>query len=318
MIKKMLLIFAIIFILVLVLNYVAMPLYVKHSSLNRVPDVVGLHFNEAKKILEDAGLSVKQGDIRYDSTTPVGVILEQNPPAGQMVKSGRRIYLVVCGGEQLVEVPRLSGRTIRDAKFTLDQRNLQIGEIIKKFSNQYPEDVVISQVVQPGSKVKRMTKIDVIVSNGPQVGNILIPDLIGKTLEEAKKILTEKKLKVGRITYQYSDLPAGQILDQYPKKDKSATENTSVDLFVAKKKVIKPKEEIEDVPSDEKIEKETPKKKEGVIEGKTKEETPKQKQDVPKTDTKEKKDVLPKEKPKIGTDKQKPKENTDKDKQKQK
>ncbi len=307
MAKKILLIFIVIFILVLVLNYVAMPLYVKHSSLNKVPNVVGLHFDEAKRILEEAGLNVKQGDIRYDSTTPVGTILEQSPPAGQIVKSGRRVYLVICGGEQLVEVPRLSGRTIRDAKFTLDQRNLQIGEIIKKFSNQYPEDVVISQVLQPGSKVKRMTKIDVIVSNGPQIGSILIPDLIGKTLEEAKKILTEKKLKVGRITYQTSDLPVGQVLDQYPKKDKSAVENTAVDLFVAKKKAVKPKEEIEDVPSDEKIDKEPPKKKEGGIEGKTKDETPKPKQDSPKGDSKDKKNVVPKEKekPKVNTEKQK-------------
>ncbi len=307
MAKKILFIFIVIFILVLVLNYVAMPLYVKHSSLNKVPNVVGLHFDEAKRILEEAGLNVKQGDIRYDNTTPVGTILEQSPPAGQIVKSGRRVYLVICGGEQLVEVPRLSGRTIRDAKFTLDQRNLQIGEIIKKFSNQYPEDVVISQVLQPGSKVKRMTKIDVIVSNGPQIGSILIPDLIGKTLEEAKKILTEKKLKVGRITYQTSDLPVGQVLDQYPKKDKSAVENTAVDLFVAKKKAVKPKEEIEDVPSDEKIDKEPPKKKEGGIEGKTKEETPKPKQDSPKGDSKDKKNVVPKEKekPKVNTEKQK-------------
>lgn len=307
MLKKILLIFGIIFVLVLVLNYVAMPLYVKHSSLNKVPDVVGLHFNDAKRILEEAGLNVKQGDIRYDSTTPVGVILEQSPPAGQIVKSGRRVYLVICGGEQLVEVPRLSGRTIRDAKFTLDQRNLQIGEITKKFSNQYPEDVVISQVIQPGSKVKRNTKIDVIVSNGPQVGNIIIPDLVGKTLEEAKRILTEKKLKVGRITYQTSDLPAGQVLEQYPKKDKSAVENTAVDLFVAKKKVVKPKEEIEDIPSDDKTEKEQPKKKEGGTEGKTKEETPKSKQDAPKIENKDKKIITPKEKPTEKTDKEKQK-----------
>ncbi len=45
-----------------------------------------------------------------------------------------------------------------------------------------------------------------------------------------------KKLKVGKITYQSSDLPAGQIIDQYPKKDKSAKENTAIDIFVAKKK----------------------------------------------------------------------------------
>jgi serine/threonine-protein kinase len=218
-----------------------MPLYVKHSKLSVVPNVTGMQFNDAKRILEETGLNVKQGDVRYDDSKPIGVILEQNPPADQTVKSGRRVYLVVCGGEQMVEVPKLSGRSMRDAKFTLEQRGLELGEVVKKFSNQFPEEYVINQVIQPRSKVKKSTKIDVIVSNGPQIGNIIIPDLEGKTLDDAKRLILERRLKLGKVTYQPSDLPAGQIVDQYPKKDKSALENTAVDLIVTKKR---PKTEI--------------------------------------------------------------------------
>lgn len=241
MIKKALIIVVSLIIFLLFFNYLAMPWYVRHSKLNVVPNVTGMQFNDAKRILEDAGLNVKQGDVRYDDTKPIGVILEQNPPADQTVKSGRRVYLVVCGGEQMVEVPKLSGRSMRDAKFTLEQRGLELGEVVKKFSNQFPEEYVINQVIQPRSKVKKSTKIDVIVSNGPQIGNIIIPDLVGKTLDDAKRIILERRLKLGKVTYQPSDLPAGQIVDQYPKKDKSALENTAVDLFVTKKR---PKTEI--------------------------------------------------------------------------
>jgi serine/threonine-protein kinase len=117
------------------------------------------------------------------------------------------------------------------------QRNLQVGEIVRKFTTEQPEDVVVSQVVQPGSKVKKGTKVDLIISNGALLGNIIIPDVVGKTLAVAKKIIEEKKLKVGKITYQSSDLPVGSVIDQYPKKDKSAKDNTPVDLFIAKKKI---------------------------------------------------------------------------------
>lgn len=237
MVKKVSIIIAGVIIFLLFFNYLAMPWYVKHSKLNTVPNVVGLQFNDAKRILEDAGLNVKQGDVRYDDTKPIGIILEQNPPADQTVKSGRRVYLVVCGGEQMLEVPRLSGRSIRDAKYTLEQRGLELGTVVKKFSNQFPDEYVINQVIQPGSKVKKSTKIDVIISNGPQVGNIIVPDLTGKTLEEAKKIIIERKLKVGKVTYHPSDLPPGQIVDQYPKRDKSAIENTAVDIFITKKRL---------------------------------------------------------------------------------
>ena len=107
--------------------------------------------------------------------------------------------MIVCGGEQLVEVPRLISKTLRDAKFTLEQRNLKIGDVVKKFSSEYPEDIVISQVIQPGSKVKKSTTIDLIVSNGIQTGNIIVPELVGKKLEDAKKIITDAKLKVGKL-----------------------------------------------------------------------------------------------------------------------
>ncbi|MEO8665437.1 MAG: hypothetical protein ABI462_08060, partial [Ignavibacteria bacterium] len=52
---------------------------------------------------------------------------------------------------------------------------------------------------------------------------------------------------VGKITYQTNnEMTPGQIIDQYPKFDKSANENTSIDLFVARKKVIIQREGDED------------------------------------------------------------------------
>lgn len=236
--KKLSIIFGIVVLLIILFNNVLMPWYVRHSVLVKVPNIVGLKFDEAKKVLESAGLEMKQGNIRYDETKPFGQILEQSPAADEMVKYGRRVYVVICGGEQMIEVPKLVGRSLRDAKFVLEQRNLQVGEIVKQFSNEFPEDVIIRQIQQPGSKVKKSTKIDLIVSNGPQVGDIIIPDLIGKKVEEAKKILAEKKLQVGKITYQPSDKPVGVIIDQYPLKDKSARENSAVDIIVSKKKSV--------------------------------------------------------------------------------
>jgi serine/threonine-protein kinase len=239
MLKKILIFAGILLLVIIIFNSVVMPFYVKHSKMTKVPNIVGMNFNDAKQILNEAGLDVKQGDIRYDESKPVGQVLEQNPPADEQVKVGRRIYLVISGGEQMIEVPKLSGRSLRDAKYTVEQRNLQIGNIVKKYSNLYQEDMIISQVIQPGSRVKKNTKIDVIISQGAQLGDIIVPDVTGKSLADAKKMLLDKKLSVGKITYQPSDLPTGKVLDQYPRKDKSVNEKTNVDLFVAKKREVK-------------------------------------------------------------------------------
>ncbi|MBI5402367.1 MAG: PASTA domain-containing protein [Ignavibacteriae bacterium] len=310
MIKKIAFIAVVVILLMFAFNSLIMPWYVKHTSLVKVPSVIGLQFTEARLVLEKAGLDVKQGDVRYDESKPIGLVMDQNPAVDQVVKNGRRIYLTVCGGEQLVEVPKLVGRTLRDAKFTLEQRNLLVGEIVKKFTNDFPEDVVVSQIVQPGSKVKRSSRIDLIISNGQQVGDIIIPDVIGKKLEEARKLLEEKKLKIGKITYQASDFPAGQVIDQYPKKDKSANSNTPVDLFIAKKKTTE--KEVQEVSSDTQ---ENEKKAADKIKAEEKEKLEKEKNDKDKVKEKqpEKDKVKEKqtEKDKIDKTKDKPKEKTE-------
>lgn len=247
MLKKLLIVFISILILFFLFNNVIMPLYVKHSDTAKVPKVIGMNFIEAKKVIEEAGLEIKQGDVKYDENIQIGMILDQNPPQDETVKYGRRIYVTISGGEQLAEVPNLKGRSLRDAKFTLEQRGLKLGETVRKNTTEFPEDFVLSQIIQPGSKIKKNSTIDLILSDGPLAGDLKIPSLVGKTLEDAKKVISESKLKLGKITYQTNnELPAGQIVDQYPKFDKSANENTTVDLFVSRKKVIV-KEETEEV-----------------------------------------------------------------------
>lgn len=257
---KKVVIFTIIFIgIILIFNSVIMPWYVKHDTLVKVPIVTGMSVEEAKKKLEEADLEGVQGDIRYDPAKPIGTVIDQNPPAEQTVKVGRRIYLVISGGEQLYEVPLLVGRTLREAKFTLLQRNLKLVEVSYKPSVQYPPGIIISQVEQAGSKVKKGTQIGVEISTGMDAGDLKVPDLLGKNIEEAKKILLQNKLAIGKINYQPStNVPLNAVIDQYPKANTLAKENQKIDLFVnreVKPKVEKKEEEmnstIEDKDSEE-------------------------------------------------------------------
>ncbi|MFI5211394.1 MAG: PASTA domain-containing protein [Ignavibacteria bacterium] len=240
--KKILIGFGGLVIAVLLMNFVVMPWYVRHDTLVKVPSVVGLSFEEAKKKLDDAGLEGLQGDIRYDPSKPIGTVVDQNPPVDQIVKDGRRIYLIISGGEQLYDVPNLVGRTLREAKFVLNQRNLEVQEVEYKQSVQYPTGIVLTQIESPGSKVKKGTKIGVIVSTGMDAGDIKVPDLVGKNIEEAKKLLAANKLTLGKINYQPSvNVPLNAVIDQYPKSSTMAKENQKVDLFVnreVKKKII--------------------------------------------------------------------------------
>jgi len=229
------------------MNWVVMPWYVGHNALVKVPSVVGMSFDDARKTLDGSGLEGKEGDIRYDPSKPIGTVLDQNPTPDQMVKNGRRIYLVISGGEQLYDVPNLVGRTVREAKFSLGLRNLEIQEMDSKQTAQYPTGTIISQLEQPGAKVKKGTKIGVVVAVGLEIGNLKVPDLIGKSLDDAKKLIMQNKLMVGKITFQPStNVPLNAVIDQYPKGSTMAQENQKIDLFVNKevKKVEEKEQEI--------------------------------------------------------------------------
>ncbi|HWA05482.1 MAG TPA: PASTA domain-containing protein [Ignavibacteria bacterium] len=240
--KKLLIGIAGLFVAILLMNFIVMPWYVRHDTLVKVPAVVGLSYEEAKKQLDDAGLEGLQGDIRYDPSKPIGTVVDQNPPADQTVKDGRRIYLIISGGEQLYDVPNLVGRTLREAKFMLDQRNLEVQEVEYKPSAQYPSGIVLAQIENAGSKVKKDTRIGVIVSTGMDAGDIKVPDLTGKNLEEAKKLLAVNKLTLGKVNYQPStNVPLNAVIDQYPKSNTMAKENQKIDVFVNrenKKKIV--------------------------------------------------------------------------------
>ncbi len=303
--KKAIIVTVIIIGFILLFNNVLMPLYVKQNKLVKVPSVIGLNFDGAKKVLDDADLEGIQGDIRYDANKPIGTILDQNPPADQTVKSGRRIYLIVSGGEQLYDVPNLVGRSLRESKFALAQRNLEIQEIDSRQSAQYPSGTIISQIEQAGSKVKKGTKIGVIVSIGIETGDLKVPILIGKNLEEAKKIILANKLSIGKINFQPTPTAAiNEVIDQFPKANTMAKENTRVDLFVNKEIKQKIETKDEEMNSMEEVNPQKDKEKEKQkVEEKVKEPEKEKKTDIKKETKDDKLNPTEKKEDKKKTDK---------------
>jgi hypothetical protein len=160
----------------------------------------------------------------------------QNPPAGSQVKYGRGVYLTISGGEPLVTVPSLRGRSMRDARFTLERSALTLGTIQYEASQEFPENTIIAQNIAEGTEVKNGSKIDVTVSQGRNSNNLPVPNVSLKSLTEAEKMLSDIGFRVGNITYQVSnDMLPNTVLDQSPKGGELQSLDKPVNLVVAKK-----------------------------------------------------------------------------------
>lgn len=220
--------------LVLILDNIILPWYVNRGGTLPVPDVVGMQEAVAVHVLDSLHLEARKGEVRQDKEYPEGYVVAQNPMPEQIVKPNRRVYLTISGGEQLALVPDLKGRSVRDTKFALDRAGLKLGTLIRQISKEFPEGTIISQDVPAGAKVKRGSYIGATQSTGESTDSVLVPTLIGKTLSDAQKTLTQRGFKVGNITFQSNaELLPNTVIDQLPRMNEVVSYGKAIDLFVA-------------------------------------------------------------------------------------
>jgi beta-lactam-binding protein with PASTA domain len=232
---------AIFLVIFFAVNDVVMPWYTQQGETTQVPSVVGLTAQAAKDSLRNTGLTPREAETRIDKQYPVGTVALQNPPAGSEVKFGRGVYLTISGGEPLVTVPSLRGRSLRDARFTLERVALTLGIIQYEPSQEFPENTIIAQNIPAGTEVKNSSKIDVTVSQGRNSNNLPVPNVTLKSLTEAEKLLAEVGFRIGNITYQVSnDLLPNTVLDQTPKPGELQSLDKPVNIVVARKSEDQP------------------------------------------------------------------------------
>ena len=74
-----------------------MPTFVHRGDETKVPDVTGKSVGEARELLGRAGLTPGETRERNDPR-PVGIVIRQQPQAGNSVKEGRPVILTVSLG----------------------------------------------------------------------------------------------------------------------------------------------------------------------------------------------------------------------------
>jgi serine/threonine-protein kinase len=71
----------------------------------QVPDVTNKSYPDGEKALGKAGLDISQRATRYKPDVPPGIILDQTPHAGEVVKGGQVVRVVVSRAPKEGETP---------------------------------------------------------------------------------------------------------------------------------------------------------------------------------------------------------------------
>lgn len=146
------------------------------------------------------------------------------------------------GGKE-IEAPNFKNMTIEEAEQYLEENEIDLK--IKKDEEVVSEEIekgkIVSQDPQAGEVIKEGSTIRVNISKG--LGDGSVPDLKGQMKEEAESMLHAAGFKLGGVSEEASEEPAGTILDQDPSPGTEAEKGTAVNIVVSdgsKAKAIMP------------------------------------------------------------------------------
>lgn len=131
-----------------------------------VPDVNNQYIDEARSALEELGFVINVKEM-YSDNVEATRIISQEPKAGTEIEFGKNVTVTVSKGEELFEMPNVTGLKQSYAKRKLKFLFMNV-DVKETYSDNVAKGKVISQSVAANKKVKKGTTITLKVSKGPK------------------------------------------------------------------------------------------------------------------------------------------------------
>lgn len=227
-------------IIILIFGAVFGPkLYRKINNTNNakiefeVPDLKGKIYNDIIEEYKEKGIEIVQNGVEYSSEYEEGKIIKQSQTAG--VKSTySKIEVVVSKGEKIVKVPDVVGKDLKVATYELQDSNGFSIESTEEVNEKVAKGLIFEQEPKAGDEVAYGTTIKLKISSGDGKESVLMPSVIGKTLDEAKQTLTDLKLEVKTKTGEDKNKENGIIIAQNYPQNQELKEGDLVEITVNK------------------------------------------------------------------------------------
>jgi len=212
---------------------ILLPWYTNLGGVVIVPEVVGFDKAKASEMLRSIKLDPIEAGHRFDYHHPEGTVIFQSPLPNMNVRTGRRIYLTISSGEEFFTVPDLKDKNVNDAKIILLNAGLRFGTITYDQNDLSALDLITRQHIPPNSKVKPETVVNVTLPKPQAEGNLVVPLLTNKSLNEAERILAHARMTTGKVIYVYrDDLLPNTVVDQFPRAGDLVDEGKEIHVWV--------------------------------------------------------------------------------------
>jgi len=222
------------FVVVILFEYIIMPMYTRHNTGQYLMDVQGKTLEEAIAMIEAEDFRAIVSDTMYTNKVAEGIVVDQYPKPNMKVKTGRTVRLKISTSEKLVSIPNLIGQSLRSAELILQQAGLLVDTVYSEYNPEYPKGTIAWQYPKANDTMKKGFGIQVTVSKGLPPDFYQVPNVIGLSLNQAKEYLAKARLKVGKISYhEDQDLVPYTVLDQSISEGTVLDRAMNIDLVVS-------------------------------------------------------------------------------------
>ena len=212
---------------------------VRGAEQTMVPEVRGKELTEALLELQVKELYPRL-QLRYShSAQDKGLIIEQEPRAGTIVKAGRRVRLVVSQGVLINKVGNYVGRAIDEVRMELQTLIAAPGgapllslkePLMYDYSAEAP-GTILGQKPEPGTDISGPMILEFVVSRGEENALVTVPRLAGLSITGALEQIGGSGVDFAFTLREIRPGEKGEtVIFQSPPANASAPANTVVQL----------------------------------------------------------------------------------------
>lgn len=200
----------------------------------RAPNLVGRTMSDIMQDTEIWGFyDIQEGEKVYDETVPAGNIIFQDPIAGRPLDEDQPIVVTISLGPKTITLDNYVDMEYRQVEVALNRLGLK-SDVVEETNEEVAQYNVIRTVPAAGEVLSAGDTVILYVSKGPELKEVPVPNVTGKTLAEAESALRAAGLELGTPTYVDSDEPDGSVIFQSIPADSVVPEKTVVDLHISR------------------------------------------------------------------------------------
>ncbi|MDE6025154.1 MAG: Stk1 family PASTA domain-containing Ser/Thr kinase [Lachnospiraceae bacterium] len=196
-------------------------------------DVMGYSEDAAVKLLDREGFTNVKVEREKNQDVQEGYVFYQSVEKDQVVPADEKIIIKVSAGAEEIDVPDVKGYTDEQACTVLEEAGFKVSHAYA-YDDDVPEDKVISQSPAAHEKAAEGSTVTITVSNGSEVKDVVVPNLLGKNESEAINAINEKKLTPGTVKHAYSDSVAeGLVMSQDVESGSTVHEGDTIGFTIS-------------------------------------------------------------------------------------